>query len=501
MSEPLQSLDSLNDSFFRLSPDAIIVGDANGMVRHANPAASRLSGFSEAELIGQPAEHFIHPEDLPKLRSGLQKVFKGELVEGYELRALVKGGGYIWQEWNGVPLEGRSGFLSIGRDLTRRKTVEAELRESEEQFRRLAENATDMIYRMALPEGRYEYVSPASFHLFGYSPEAFYRNRLLVRDRLHPDWLEYFEQHWQMLLQGVVPATYEYQIVHRSGEVRWLNQRNMLVKADDGRPTAIEGIVTDVTARKQAEAEVLRLNSTLEQRVEERTAELKAVNEELESFSYSVSHDFRGPLRAINSFSEILREEYGHCLDAVGRDYLGRIATAAETMGRLIDGLLGLSRVLRSEVRSEPVDLSAVAHEILNEMQAARPQRQMGWRIEPELIVQGDPVLLRAMLQNLLDNAWKYTRHCLEPFIDVGRQRQESDTVFFVRDNGVGFEKQDAQKLFQPFQRLHAREDYEGSGIGLATVRRIVQRHGGRVWAAGTPNQGATIFFSISNAL
>jgi signal transduction histidine kinase len=228
--------------------------------------------------------------------------------------------------------------------------------------------------------------------------------------------------------------------------------------------------------------------------------ELEASNKGLESFAYSVSHDLRGPLRAINGFAEVLREEYGECLDAAGHGYLQRMREASVRMSELIDGLLDLSRVMRSELKSAEVDLSALARGIANDLSATEPQRAVAWHIEPELLVTGDPVLLRAVLQNLLGNAWKFTAHREQAHITVGRQWREGRAVYHVRDNGVGFEMAYANKLFQPFERLHAGEGYEGTGIGLATVRRIVERHSGRVWAEGEQEKGVTISFTLGVA-
>lgn len=240
-----------------------------------------------------------------------------------------------------------------------------------------------------------------------------------------------------------------------------------------------------------------RLLLTLEQRVTERTQELEASNTELEAFSYSVSHDLRAPLRSINGFSKALLEDYASILDGQGRDYLQRIGSSAVRMGQLIDDLLMLSRVSRGEMQHQPVDLSALATSVAKNLSERFPQRQVELCITPGLATLGDARLLHIALSNLFDNAWKFTGKQAQAQITFGTEQHAGKTAYFVRDNGAGFDMTYADKLFRPFQRLHAEQEFEGTGIGLATVRRVIQRHGGKTWAEGTPGAGATIYFTL----
>jgi light-regulated signal transduction histidine kinase (bacteriophytochrome) len=231
--------------------------------------------------------------------------------------------------------------------------------------------------------------------------------------------------------------------------------------------------------------------------VAERTAALTSANKELESFAYSISHDLRAPLRGIDGFSQLLLDEYRQKLDAQGRDYLDRVRRAAQRMGILIDDILELSRVSRHAMRRERVDLSRLADEILDELGRVAPQRRVEIRVAPGCSALGDPQLLRVLMQNLLENAWKYTGKTEAARIEFGCETLAGETVFHVRDNGVGFDMQYADRLFSPFQRLHSPEEFEGTGIGLATVARVAQRHGGRVWAESVVGQGATLRFAL----
>ncbi len=291
---------------------------------------------------------------------------------------------------------------------------------------------------------------------------------------------------------------------HSPGNVRyWDWTLSPLFGADGG----VEGVtltLIDATEREQRRQEAEKAwrsaRADLERRVSERTRELEMANRELETFSYSVSHDLRGPLRAIDGFTQMLGEDYRDRLDATGLDYIARVNQATVRMGALIDGLLDLSRLSRSELQPAQVDVSAMARDIVRLLRASEPTREVSVEIASGLRALGDPTLLRVALQNLIGNAWKFTAQRPDAGISVGQSVESGREVFFVRDNGAGFEAEYAHKLFQPFERLHAHNEFEGTGIGLATVRRIIQRHGGEVWAEGAPGEGATIYFTLQSA-
>jgi len=281
-----------------------------------------------------------------------------------------------------------------------------------------------------------------------------------------------------------------------------IGSRNLQLNArpiyhDDGRLMVLLAI-EDITEQQRAKVELRLLNKELEKRVVERTAELESANQELEAFCYSVSHDLRAPLRAIDGFSQQLLTGHSGQLDELANHYLGRIRNGSQRMGQLIDDLLKLSRLTRSRMRAEKVNLSALAQQVADEYHEAEPDRDVQVDIQPNLIVRGDPQLLRVVLVNLLGNARKFTSKCSSPLIEFGKTKWKDQTAFFVRDNGAGFDMTYSNKLFGAFQRLHGEHEFPGTGIGLATVKRIIRRHGGEVGAESAVDQGATFYFTLS---
>jgi PAS domain S-box-containing protein len=288
----------------------------------------------------------------------------------------------------------------------------------------------------------------------------------------------------------------EFRFLPRDRPPGWMLGRGRAYADGADKPIRLVGVAIDITARKQAEQEVSRLNAELEGRVGARTAQLEVANQELEAFAYSVSHDLRAPLRGIRGFSEALLERCATQLDEQGQDLLRRVCEASQRMNRLIDDLLKLSRIGRSALHWQPVNLSAVAEAIVADLRKTEPGREVEVVIERNLRAEGDERLLGIVLTNLLANAWKFTSHQPEARVEFGFTTQ-TEPAFFVRDNGVGFDMAHAGKLFGVFQRLHSTGEFPGTGIGLATVQRIIKRHRGRVWATGVVNQGATFYFSL----
>jgi PAS domain S-box-containing protein len=294
---------------------------------------------------------------------------------------------------------------------------------------------------------------------------------------------------------------WEGELVHRrrDGSVLVVASVWVLHRDSQGRPLRILEADTDVTQKNAAEQEIRKLNNELEQRVRERTAQLEAANKELEAFTYSVSHDLRAPLRHISGFSKMLAEEAGQSLPPDGQHYLERIQGGTRRMGQLVDDLLNLGRLGRQSLRLQVAELRPIVDSLIDELQPESVDRQVEWKIGDLPALDCDPGLLKQVLQNLLANALKFTKSRAPAIIEIGQKEEDGKLVIFVRDNGVGFNMKYSDKLFGVFQRLHRQEDFEGTGVGLATAQRIVQKHGGRIWAEAELDKGAGFYFTIGN--
>ena len=348
------------------------------------------------------------------------------------------------------------------------------------------------------PTGRITSWNTGASRLKGYSAQEVIGQNFSIF-YTEPDRLRGHPQ--EELRRAVADGRYEEEgwRVRKDGSQFWANVVITTIRDDRGEHIGFGKVTRDMTERKQAEERLRGLNAELEERIKVRTAKLEEANRELQAFSYSVSHDLRAPLRALDGFSRLLLDHASDKLSAQELDYLGRIRAAAQRMAQLTDAMLMLSRLTRTPMHPLPVDVSALCLEIGRELRQAEPMREVQLVVAPDLRATADPRLLRIVYQNLLGNAWKFTRKQAQPRIEVGSSATgaSDDPVFFVRDNGVGFDPALVGKLFLPFQRLHRAKDFEGTGIGLATVRRIVERHGGRIWAEPQPGLGTTFSFTL----
>lgn len=343
-----------------------------------------------------------------------------------------------------------------------------------------------------------EYVSPNVTAQFGYSPEDLTSGRVSYASIIHSEDLHRVtEEIAEFNGAGLPFYEQEYRLAKKGGEYRWIYDFTIVVRDQTGKATHYHGYLLDITDRKKAEKEIQSLNLELEERVVSRTAQLTAANKELEAFAYSLSHDLRAPLRCIDGYSLTILEDYDSKLDSHGRHYLKRMRTASQHMAQLIDDMLRLSRVVRSELQKKSVNISEMASAIAEQIKSMSPERSVEFIIAPELIVNADQNMMRIVLENLLENSWKFTSRHATGRIELNRMDKDGETVYYVRDDGAGFEMEFATKLFSPFQRLHSDEDFEGTGIGLATVNRIISRHGGRVWASSEVEKGATFYFTL----
>jgi PAS domain S-box-containing protein len=374
-----------------------------------------------------------------------------------------------------------------------RQRAEEALLMSEERYRSLVELSPDALFVQI--DDKIVFINTAGVKLLGAQKAGNLIGRF-ASSFVHPDDRKRIQQRIRKLCEDHKPMRFlEHKIIRLDGAPIDVEMAAAPLTFEGKQ--AAQVILHDVTERKQAEQEIRRLNLELEQRVIERTAELEAANKELEAFSYSVSHDLRAPLRHIEGFVEILRASQANALEEDGKRHLQTISDSARQMGKLIDDLLSFSRTARAELRKIKVNLEDIARGVLHEMEPDTRDRDIEWIIGPLPEVEGDPALLRQVFYNLIGNALKYTRTRPRARIEISSIVADSELIVSVQDNGVGFDPRYAQKLFGVFQRLHRASEFEGTGVGLANVRRIISRHGGRTWAEGRLDDGATFFFSL----
>ena len=480
------------------APDAIVIVDQKGLIQLINAQTEKLFGYTRAELIGAPVEtlvpqcfrgrHWSHREGYaqsPQPRS---------MGAGLELYGRRKDGTEFPIEISLSPLETAEGTLvcSAIRDVTQRKQLAERHRENELRFRLLIDAVKDYAIISLDADGLVTTWNTGAERLKGYSSgeiigqhmSRFYPQADIARRK--PD---------QELQQAASTGHMEDQgwRVRKDGSHFWAEVAITAVHDSAGKLIGFLKIAKDITAKRDAEDQIQKLNSELTQRVEE----LGTVNRELESFSYSVSHDLRAPLRHVDGFARILKEEYSPTLPEDAIRYLDRILEAATHMGQLIDDLLNLARLGRREMKREGVRIANVVKQAIAELPSEAQERHIEWRIEPLPEMNCDAGLLKLVFTNLLSNAVKFTRKQPIAVIEIGARMTGGVATIFVRDNGVGFDPRYADKLFGVFQRLHRHEDFEGTGVGLATVQRIIRRHGGEIWAESQVNSGTTFSFTL----
>jgi len=511
----------------------LLIDPQGGAILDANPTACAFFGWPQAEITSktfqdfttQPAEQTLN--DLGKAaRKEIQYFLYQQRLQSGELRDLEIFSGPL-------EVDGKTVLFSIAHDISQLKNAERAIRENEIRLRFALEGANDGLWDTQMQSGTL-YLSPRGCELLGYTPDEFNAAFLDWPALVHPDDMPAMIQRLNEHFSGALAAfEVEQRIRHKTGSWIWVLTRGKLVERDEqGRPLRMAGTYTDITNRKQieekneiaqlqlqellaeadesrqvllsvvedqkiAEEKLTILNMELEQRVSERTAQLVAANQELEAFAYSVSHDLRAPLRGIDGWSLALMEDYQAQLDEKAREYLNRVRSETQRMGLLIDALLGLSKVTRMEMRRSLINLSEMAWTVATRLEGEKGDKPVVVIIQPDMNELADANLLDIVLTNLLSNAYKFSGKQNQARIEFGRQLMNGRLTYYIRDNGAGFDMEYAKNLFGAFQRMHRQSEFPGTGIGLATVQRIILRHGGRIWADAHKNQGATFYFTL----
>ncbi len=483
-------IQNIGNPLFSINPD--------GTYRFANDAYTKLINKTPAEIIGKTVMDLFPPEEAEKRRLFFSQVIdSGE--KGYaELKFVASDGEIRYSHSTLEPIKDQRGktlwALGIAIDITERKRIEEALLESEDKFKYIFDHSV-IGKSITFPSGEI-HVNKAFCEMLGYKQEELEKTKW--QDISHPDDIETTEEMIRSLISGEKDtARFIKRYLHTNGSVVWTDVGTALRRDEDGKPLYFITAINNITERKNAESQIKKLNEELEERVIQRTEQLQAANKELEAFSYSVSHDLRAPLRSVHGFTKILLEDYEANLDEEGKRICGIISSSANQMGELIDDLLSFSRIGRSRLKPSEIDMKKMVRLLFEGMTSPSETKRIKLKIGKMHKVIGDVTLLGQVWINLLSNAIKYSSKNEFSEISVGSNVSGEIIIYYIKDNGVGFDKQYSHKLFGVFQRLHSEAEFEGNGVGLAIVQRIILKHGGKVWAEGEVGKGATFYFSL----
>ncbi|MCX6148910.1 MAG: PAS domain S-box protein [Ignavibacteriales bacterium] len=485
--------------FYEVSVDMMSIIGFDGCFKRLNPAWEKTLGFSLNKMLFEPFINFVHPEDKDATLAEAAKLAAGTRTISFENRYRCTDGSYRWLSWSVIPAVNEELLYCVARDVTEHKLAE----ETSIRLAALVEASDDAIIGKDF-NGIITSWNSGAEKLFGYSAnESVGRSimQIVPQDRWNEE-----EQLLVNIRRTGHAHRFETVRLTRDGQLIDVAVTSSPIKDAAGNLFGVSKVVRDITERKRAEEEIRQLNADLEHRVVMRTAQLEASNKELEAFTYSVSHDLRAPLRHISGYVQLLISRFHPALSDKGQHYLDSIADSVHQMGLLIDNLLQFSRTGRAEMRRIDSDMNGIINEVIESLDKDNPDRSIKWKVAKLPSVFCDSAMMRLVWMNLLSNAVKFTRTREKALIEIGAKVEKNEVIFFVRDNGVGFDMQYAQKLFGVFQRLHPTEEFEGTGIGLANVQRIIMRHGGRTWAEAELDNlpagkagGATFYFSIQH--
>ena len=479
-----------------LNPSFITAPD--GSIKECNQAFISLFGFKSKRAALQSNfndrfTNYMHQvffwESLQQKEQINNHEMPASTISGENVHTILKATGSYDQNSN------LSEIVGYIQDITDRKVAEDALRKSEERYRSLIETTNDWIWEID-ETFCFTYSSLKIQTILGYELNNVLGSSILdlvpVNQRNDVE-----EEFSELAVRQEAFVGVEQYFEDSDGNIAIFETSGIPLFTNNGIFQGYRGISKDITERKKTERQIARMNDELENKVVERTKMLQIANKELEAFSYSVSHDLRAPLRSIDGFSQALIEDYGDALDSTATNYLSRVRSAAQRMSTLIDDMIKLAKVSRTELSKKRINLSDIARNIAKNLSELEPGRDAEFVIQPNLNVLGDENLMKVVLQNLLENAWKFTSKEESTRIEVGSKSMGNDIVYYVCDNGAGFDMNYAKKLFTPFQRLHKETDFPGTGIGLSTVQRIIHRHLGKIWAEGTPGEGAEFYFTL----
>ncbi len=501
--ERLNEANKRFEHIFQEAPVGYHTSNKDLIITDINKTELDYLGYNRDEVVGKMSwADLLEADELPKFEQHKRDLFEKGKVENFTYNIRRRDG-----TRRSVILNARGFFdendellYTIGNvlDVTDKLRVEEEIQELYNRLHYHIQNTPlgfvewDKEFRVKVWSGRAE-------EIFGWSRDEVLGKHPSDWKLVHPDDTEYDNSMMQKMMEGKSRRNvYQLRNFNRQGEVRICEWYNSVLPDADGKLLTVLSLIHDITDQEIARDEIRELNTSLEKKVRDRTRKLEAANKELESFAYSVSHDLRAPLRGIDGFSQALLDQYKDILDKKGKNYLDRVRSATQKMSNLIDDLLSLSRISRSELKLERVSFDELIEKTFDAYKRKNPDQEAELRVKSAIEVSGDPRLLAIMVQNLVDNAWKFSSRQKKIILETGVEWNNEDQVIYIRDFGVGFNMKYYNKMFTAFQRLHSEEEFPGTGIGLATVQRIVHRHSGRIWAESEPGNGAVFYFTLS---
>ncbi len=466
---------------------------------HVNKAFCDMTGYSAEELSGLKWQNITHPDDVEMTLNSVNSLLFGKTDSvRFTKRYIKKDGSVLWVDVSSSLRLDKEGkplyFMTSLNDITERIQAEEILRNDEKRFRDLIE-ALPQLFWTSLPDGSCDYLNRQWVEYTGI-PESEQVGYGWL-EQLHPDHRQIIESKWKEKIREGIAFDFEFRIRRADGEYHWFQTRAVPIRNSEQIITKWLGSNTDIESIRKAEAQLMDYNKDLENSVIQRTGQLEMANKELEAFSYSVSHDLRAPLRAVHGFTKILTEDYDKILDDEGRRICKVITSSATQMSELIDDLLSFSRIGRSSLNPSLLNMEDMAASTANELSNLEQRSDIKFSIGKLNNMHGDSNLIKIVWNNLISNAIKYTSKEAAPEIKISSRSEDGNLVYVIKDNGVGFDMKYANKLFGVFQRLHSESEFEGNGVGLAIVQRIISRHGGKIWAEGVPGKGATFSFSL----
>lgn len=482
------------------NPDIIALVDADGKMLYQSPAALRITGYSAEELSERNVFEFTHPDFRKRAQEFIEKTIQQPAISHViNIKIIDKKGDDLWLKIignNQLKNEVIRAIICNCSDITSLMKAEDNLIKAHLELDKLFSSVNENLFSVSMPDHRLIQMSPACEKIYGYPPSVFFEQPMMWYEMIIPEDKHIVDANYPKVHKGE-PVLHQYRIRHSDGSIRWLESNLSPTLDGRGQLIRIDGMTRDISEIKRAEEDLKKLNEELEERVRQRTADIELANKDLEAFSYSVSHDLRTPLRSINGYAKLLMKNKKITFSEEDKEYLEGIVKQTNYMASLIENMLRLSKLGEMAINRQKGSMKELVEEVALELKAMGDAEKIDIKLKVIEPAHHDPALMRQVWVNLISNAIKYSAKKDKTLIEIGSAVKDSGVTYYIRDNGVGFSMEYADKLFEVFQRLHPSSDFEGTGIGLSIAHRIIRKHGGKLWAEGKEGEGATFYFEL----